>query len=68
MTRFKEVLIDEDTVIFITFYNNNIYAIGNVNNIIDKIEDEIDIYMKENNYKNINIITANDFDVYNIEK
>jgi len=32
------------------------------------IEDEINEYMKENDLKMVNVITSNDFNIYNIEK
>lgn len=66
MTKFKEVDISEGDKIFITFHENNIYAIGNIDNIVDKLKDEINNYIDENNYDFVNLIIANDFQVYNI--
>ena len=67
MTIYKELHLDEDTIIFLTFHGQNIIAVGNVDDILGIIEEEIDEYMKENNLEMVNVITSKDFDVYNIE-
>jgi len=67
MTIYKELYLDVDTMIFLIFHEQNVIAIGNVDDIISAIEEEVNKYMKENNLKMINIITAKDFDVFNYE-
>lgn len=68
MTVFKELYLDESTIIFLTMSGNTIVAIGNTENILDEIQKEIDNYMNENKLEMVNIITSNNFDVFNYEK
>lgn len=68
MTVFKKIYFDEDTIIFLTMNGDTIVAVGNIENILDEIQEEINKYMEENNLKMVNIITANDFDIFNYEK
>lgn len=67
MTIYKKLHLDVDTMIFITFHKNHVIAIGNVDDILSAIDEEVKNYMKENNLKMVNVITSNNFDVCNIE-
>ena len=68
MAIYKELYLDKDAIIFLTFHEQNIIAVWNVDDIMSAIEDEINEYMKENDLKMVNVITSNDFNIYNIEK
>lgn len=68
MTSFKEITIDQDTTIFLTFYERTIIAVGNVKDMLTEVQGEVDNYMEANNYDFVNLIYSNNIDVVNIEK
>jgi len=41
MAIYKELYLDKDAIIFLTFHEQNIIAVGNVDDIMSAIEDEI---------------------------
>lgn len=67
MTKFKEITIDQDTIIFLTFHKQTIIAVGNVKDMLTEVQEEVNNYMKANNYDFANLIYSNNFDVVNIE-
>ncbi len=64
----KEIYADEGQMIFLAINGITVMAIGNVENILDYIEDDINEYMEKNNINMVNILISNDFDVLNYEK